>query len=59
MLKVCISWLVLVGDLVWLEWWLKWFYSFRKEVFIFYVLLLVWFNDWYFFCIDRCYLYVF
>lgn len=57
--KACISWLVLAGDLVRSEWWLKQFHSPRKEVFILHVLSLVRFNDWYFLCTDWCNLHVF
>lgn len=57
--KACISWLVLAGDLVRLEWWLKRFHSPRKEVFILHVLSLVRFNDWYILCTDWCHLHVF
>lgn len=57
--KACISWLVLAGDLVRSEWWLKRFHSPRKEVFILHVLSLVRFNDLYFLCTDWCHLHVF
>lgn len=57
--KACISWLVLAGDLVRSEWWLKRFHSPRKEVFILHVLSLVQFNDLYFLCTDWCHLHVF